>query len=76
MDLPKVLIVIGFLIIIVGILLYISPQLFNWIGKLPGDIKIEKDNSRIYLPISTMIVMSIILNVLFNLVGWIFSRFK
>jgi len=76
MEIPKIFIIIGFLIITVGILLYITPQLFNWVGKLPGDIKIEKENSKIYFPISTMIVISIILTILINLIGWIISRFN
>ena len=76
MNFPKILIIIGFIIIAIGIILYIFPQVFNWVGKLPGDIKMEKEKSKIYFPISTMIVISIILTILFNLIGWVISRFK
>ena len=76
MDFPKILITIGLLLIATGLIFYTIPQAFNWCGKLPGDIKIEKENSKIYFPLSTMIVISIILTILFNLIGWVISRFK
>ena len=46
MNFPKILIIIGFVIIATGIILYIFPQVFNWVGKLPGDIRMEKENSK------------------------------
>jgi hypothetical protein len=76
MNFPKILITFGIILILAGILTYTVPQIYNWIGKLPGDIRIEKKNSKIYVPIVSMIVISIILTILINLIGWIFSRFK
>jgi heme/copper-type cytochrome/quinol oxidase subunit 2 len=62
------LIIFGLLILIVGLL-------WPWIsklglGRLPGDIAIEKENSRFYFPITTSILISIVLSVLF----WLFRK--
>ena len=61
----KILILIGVLFILVGLL---YPYLSNLgLGKLPGDIKIEKRNFNFYFPITTSIVLSIIISLLFKL---------
>ncbi|MGH3443491.1 MAG: DUF2905 domain-containing protein [Nitriliruptorales bacterium] len=53
--------------IVVGVL--IMTGAFSWFGRLPGDIRIETDSSRIYIPLVSMIVVSIVLTVLLNLLG-------
>jgi hypothetical protein len=63
----KWLIVAGVLIVIVGVLIYFFHDKLNWLGKLPGDIRVERDNFHFYFPITTMIVISIILTLLINL---------
>ena len=60
----KVLLVIGIFIIIAGIIVYFFHDYLKWIGKLPGDIRIEKENFRFYFPITTMVILSIILSLL------------
>ena len=76
MDIPKILITVGLILVIAGIIAYAIPQAYKWIGKLPGDIRIEGENSKIYIPIVSMIILSIVLTILINLAGWILSRFK
>jgi hypothetical protein len=56
-SLGKVLIIIGLVIAGIGILLLLSPKV-PWIGKLPGDILIKKDNFRFYFPLATCIIVS------------------
>jgi hypothetical protein len=51
---------IGVVIILVGIVIYFFHDKLNWIGRLPGDIRIEKDNFRFYFPITTMILLSLL----------------
>jgi len=63
----KWLIVAGVLIVIVGVLIYFFHDKLNWLGKLPGDIRVERDNFHFYFPITTMIVISVILTLLVNL---------
>jgi hypothetical protein len=63
----KYIIVVGALIVIAGIVVYFFHDKLQWIGRLPGDIRIEKENSRFYFPITTMIIFSLLLTVLVNL---------
>lgn len=65
---------IGTWLIIGGILLVIAGVLANsgwlsWFGRLPGDIRIERDNVRIYFPVVTMIVVSVVLSLIFYFIG-------
>jgi uncharacterized protein HemY len=57
--------------VIVGALIRFAPGLFSWFGTLPGDIDIEGENSRVFIPITSMIVISIVVTVVVNLVGWV-----
>ena len=63
----KWLMIIGGLLLLIGILWHFAPWLFSWFGKLPGDINSEGENSRIFIPITSMIVVSIVLTVIINL---------
>ena len=44
-----------------------APWLVNWFGRLPGDINITRNGSRIFVPITSMILVSIVLTVIVNL---------
>jgi Protein of unknown function (DUF2905) len=76
----KVLIGIGLGIVGLGVLLVVVDRIpglgnaFGWLGKLPGDISVKRDNFSFYFPIGTSIVLSILLSLLFYLVGWLFRR--
>jgi uncharacterized protein HemY len=65
-SLGKVLIIIGLIIAAVGILLVLAPKV-PWLGKLPGDILIKKENFRFYFPVTTCIIISILLTLIFYL---------
>jgi uncharacterized protein HemY len=60
----KYLMIAGALIFLAGIIWYFWGNKLQWIGHLPGDIRIEKDNFRFYFPITTMIIFSIVLSAL------------
>ena len=62
----KTLIVIGLVMAGVGVLLLVVPKV-PWLGRLPGDIAIKKDNFQVYFPLTTCIIISIILALLFYL---------
>ena len=71
--LGKLLIGFGVLLILVGVLLSVAgslPGKIPWIGRLPGDIHIQRGNWSFYFPLATSILLSIILTLLFSL----FSR--
>lgn len=63
----KILMIAGAIFFLVGLAWYLVPGLFGWIGKLPGDIRIEGENSRVFIPITSMIVISLVLSILINL---------
>jgi len=63
----KYIILIGAIIIIVGIIVYFFGDKLHWIGRLPGDIRIERENVRFYFPITTMILFSLLLTIIIRL---------
>jgi hypothetical protein len=65
--LAKILIGLGLTIFAVGLLLHFAPGALGWFGRLPGDLDIERGNSRFFFPITSMIIISIVLTVLVNL---------
>jgi len=64
----KLLIVAGIILIIAGLVVYFAGNKFSWLGHLPGDIRIEKENIRFYLPITTMIILSLVLSAIVYLI--------
>lgn len=68
-GLGKSLIVIGLVIAAIGLLLTLAGKI-PWLGRLPGDIFIKKDNFTFYFPLATSILISIILSLLL----WLFRR--
>lgn len=67
-NLGKILIIAGIILVIAGLIIYFSGNKLNWIGHLPGDIRIERENIRFYFPITTMIILSIVLSAVIWLV--------
>ncbi len=64
----KTLIIIGAVVMGLGALLLLSGKL-PWIGRLPGDIIVQKKNFTFYFPIATSIILSILLTLIFWLIG-------
>lgn len=60
-----VIMALGALGVAVGLLIYFG--LFNWFGRLPGDIRIEGERTRFYFPITSMILVSVILSLVLSL---------
>ena len=63
------------ILIVLGLLLVVAGLLWPWLGslplgRLPGDIVIERENFRFYLPITTMVIASVLLSLLF----WLFRN--
>jgi magnesium-transporting ATPase (P-type) len=67
----KWIISFGVIIVFIGIIVYFFHDKLNWIGRLPGDIRIEKENFRFYFPIVTMILFSL----LGTLIIWLIRKF-
>jgi hypothetical protein len=64
----RALLVLGMVLVGVGLVLVLAPSV-PFLGRLPGDVTIERGGVTIYLPLGTMIVVSILLSVVVSLVG-------
>ena len=64
----KILIIAGILIVIAGVVVYFAGDKLSWLGRLPGDIRIEKENVRFYFPITTMILVSVVLSAIIAII--------
>ncbi|MFW6328161.1 MAG: DUF2905 domain-containing protein [Bacteroidota bacterium] len=67
-QLPKILIGLGILLLLSGIMLMFFKDKLTWLGKLPGDIRIERDNFKFYFPITTMLLISVAISLLVHLI--------
>ncbi len=65
-EIGKFVVIAGVVITIVGLLLWtgLAPR---WIGRLPGDIRIERENGGFYFPIVTCILISIVLSLIMSI---------
>jgi hypothetical protein len=68
-DIGKKIIFIGLLLVVIGFIFMLGNKL-PFIGKLPGDIAIERRNYSFYFPITTCIIVSIVLSFIF----WFFNK--
>jgi uncharacterized membrane protein YidH (DUF202 family) len=64
-ELGATLVVVGLVIVVVGVLAWSGA--LGWFGRLPGDLRIGSENARVYIPITSMVIVSIILSVLLTL---------
>jgi Protein of unknown function (DUF2905) len=60
----KYIIGVGIILIAVGVIWYYFGDRLGFIGNLPGDIKVEKENFKFYFPLTTMILLSLIVNMI------------
>ena len=67
-DLGRTLVVLGLVIVAVGLVIMLAGRI-PWIGRLPGDINVQRDHWSFYFPITTSIVVSIVLSLLLYLFG-------
>jgi hypothetical protein len=65
-DLAKSIAVIGVIITLLGLVMW-SGFAPKWLGRLPGDIRIEREHSTFYFPIVTCIILSILLSLLLSI---------
>lgn len=61
------LILAGLALVVVGLVLHYAPWLLSWFGRLPGDIRIEGDKGNVFIPITSMVIVSLVLSVILNL---------
>lgn len=70
-SLGKTLIVIGLVVALIGVLLTLAGRI-PWLGRLPGDIYVKRENFTFYFPLATSIIISLILSL--SLILWFFRK--
>jgi hypothetical protein len=64
----RLLIIGGVLLAVIGVLLVAAPNI-PFLGRLPGDIRVDSENVRVFIPLGTMLVVSVVLTILLNLIA-------
>lgn len=72
-QLAKILIFSGIILVIAGLIMYFAGDKLAWLGHLPGDIRIEKENIKIYFPITTMIILSVLISLIIFIIKKLFQ---
>jgi hypothetical protein len=65
-GLGRLLILFGVVAIVAGVLLLLLPRV-PWLGRLPGDVVVQRERFTLYVPLATSLVLSIVLTILLNL---------
>jgi hypothetical protein len=71
-EVGKWFIILGLLLLGTGLFFYLGGRIpgLDRLGNLPGDIRIEKENVRLYIPLTTMLLLSILLTLVIRLIGY------
>ena len=67
-DIGKVLVVLGLALVVLGGVLWLGDKL-PWFGRLPGDIRVEREHFKFYFPLTTCLLISILLALFLRLLG-------
>ncbi len=67
-NMGRLFILIGIGLVIIGIVIKYAPGLVSWFGKLPGDIRFVNENRKIFIPITSMVVISLVITIIVNLI--------
>jgi hypothetical protein len=64
----KLIMLIGALVVLAGLIVWLAGDKLRFLGRLPGDIRWESDNTKVFIPITTMILVSVVLSLIMWLV--------
>ena len=67
----KYLIIGGVLLLVAGIIVYFFGGRLGFLGRLPGDIRIERESGGFYFPVTTCILLSVLLTVIIRIIQWL-----
>ena len=70
-GLGKTLLFVGLAVAATGLIIWLSGNKLNWFGRLPGDVRVEREGFRLYAPFMTMLLISLALSA----VIWVINRF-
>jgi hypothetical protein len=67
MEVGRLLLVLGLVLVVLGLVWLYAPGLLAWFGRLPGDIRLEREGFRFYFPLTSMLLVSLVLSLLLGL---------
>jgi hypothetical protein len=70
-SIGKYIMLAGGVIVVVGLIVYLFGNKLGFLGRLPGDIRIERESGGFYFPIMTCILLSVLLTVVIRIVQWL-----
>mgnify|MGYP003382955679 CR=1 FL=1 len=73
-EMGRLLVVIGLAVAFCGVIILVALRFFPWLGNLPGDMRFEGRNYKVYFPLATMILVSILATIVLNVLLRIFRR--
>lgn len=73
-SLGKVVVGLGVVLVVAGLVIWFAGDKLSWFGRLPGDIRIERPGLSCFFPITTMIIISLVLSVLISILSRFFNR--
>jgi NAD/NADP transhydrogenase beta subunit len=71
-NVGPVIVVAGIVVVAVGIVVWTGG--LSWFGRLPGDIRIERSNVRVFIPVASMLLISVVASLLLFIVRYLFRR--
>lgn len=71
MPLGKTIILVGLGVVFLGVIVYFFGDKLSWLGRLPDDVRIENENTKFYFPVTSMVLISVAL----NLIMWLVKKF-
>ncbi|MFV0422964.1 DUF2905 domain-containing protein [Oleidesulfovibrio sp.] len=61
------MILAGIILLVAGLIVHFAPGLLSWFGRLPGDIRFESGRTRVFIPVTSMLVVSVVISVIISL---------
>ena len=71
MPAGKLIFFAGLAIALIGLVIWLAGNKLNWFGHLPGDIRMERENVRFFMPLTSMLLLSLVL----SLAAWLIRKF-
>ena len=68
-NIGKIIAAVGVLLVLVGLAIWLLGDKLGWFGRLPGDIRFQTENFTCFVPITSMIIISIVLSILLTIIS-------
>ena len=70
----RVLITLGILFVVAGVLWLLFPKALSWFGQLPGDIRVQREGFSLFVPVTSMLIVSVALTFIVNGLAWLVRK--